>query len=289
MFPSIITSFPTSTPTSRLNSPSHSALHNLETSTIGQIEAVIGLAGDSSVLGTIIGDLRSPDSNGGGHIQTANKGGTGQTTYSKGDLLVATSQSVISKLGVSSNAGYVLVADPNQSPGMKWSPVISNKIVINTSSVAYTGSIASAQPNVLFAASILGSIIGDFNAIKFTGVIQNFSANSAFNLKVNYGVNSLVTLGIINQSSVFGTSGLITGEIVGSGPSSQLGFVSMNTINNSFGTPQIRGLMMAGGLTQGNSSVNASASQDLVITGQFTSFQGQNSILTGIFTVEKIA
>lgn len=119
-FPSVYSSFNRPLATDRLNSPSHSSLHNTQSSAIGQLEAVVGLADSSSVLGTLIGDLRSPGSSGGGHIQAANTGGTGQTSYTKGDMLVAQSSSVISKLAIGSDA-LVLTADSSQATGVKWS------------------------------------------------------------------------------------------------------------------------------------------------------------------------
>src|SRR3990167_166558 len=100
MFPSVLSTFNKPTTTDKLNSPSHSALHNTVSSAVGQIEAVIGVDGANSVLGTIMSDLRNPDSSGGGHVQTANKGGTGQTAYTKGDILVASSSSVLTKLAI---------------------------------------------------------------------------------------------------------------------------------------------------------------------------------------------
>lgn len=118
-FPSTLSVFNRPQATDRLNSPSHSALHNTVSSAVGQLEAVMGLADSNSVLGTIIGDLRSPGSGGGGHIQTANAGGTGQTTFTKGDILVASSTSVLSKLSVGPN-GQSLVADSTQSSGIRW-------------------------------------------------------------------------------------------------------------------------------------------------------------------------
>lgn len=134
-YPSTITAFPSPTPSSRLNSPSHSTLENLQSSTITQIQAVVGLAGDSSTLGTIIGDVRSPDSNGGGHIQTANKGGTGQISYTKGDILIAQSQSVLSKLAVGTD-GLALVADSGQPAGVRWGSFPSPTVRVFTASVA---------------------------------------------------------------------------------------------------------------------------------------------------------
>lgn len=135
-FPSTFSAFNRPTSSDRLNSPSHSALHNTVSSALGQVEAVIGLSGDSSALGTLIGDARSPNSNGGGHVQTANKGGTGQTSYTKGDVLVAQSTSVLSKLAVGNN-GLALIADSTTSTGVAWgvpggSPTVAQYITAST-------------------------------------------------------------------------------------------------------------------------------------------------------------
>lgn len=119
MFPSILNTFNRPTPSDRLDSPSHSALHNTVSSALGQVEAFIGVEGASSTIGTLIYDVRSPGSNGGGHVQTANKGGTGQTSYNKGDVLVAQSSSVLTKILVGSD-GFVLTADSSQATGIKW-------------------------------------------------------------------------------------------------------------------------------------------------------------------------
>lgn len=50
---------------------------------------------------------------------TVAKGGTNQTSYTKGDILAASSSSVLTKLGVGAN-DTVLMADSAQSTGMKW-------------------------------------------------------------------------------------------------------------------------------------------------------------------------
>lgn len=121
-YSSTFSSFPQPTASSHLNSPSHSALHNQQSSAIGQLEAVVGLDGASSVLGTVIGDLRSPASGGGGHVQTANKGGTGQTTYTKGDMLVATSSSVLAKLSVGNDNAF-LAANSSVAGGVQWKAI----------------------------------------------------------------------------------------------------------------------------------------------------------------------
>lgn len=123
-FPSTLSSFSRPSATDRLNSPSHSALHNTVSSALGQVEAVIGVDGISSVVGTMMYDLRSPASSGGGHVQTAVKGGTGQTNFAKGDILVASSTSVLSKLSVGTN-GYLVTANSGAATGIQWSSATS--------------------------------------------------------------------------------------------------------------------------------------------------------------------
>jgi len=55
----------------------------------------------------------------GGSALTADKGGTGQSSYTKGDILVATGATTVAKVGVGSD-GQVLTADAAQSSGVKW-------------------------------------------------------------------------------------------------------------------------------------------------------------------------
>lgn len=116
-YPSLISTLATPQPTDRLNSPSHSTLHQNENTAITEIETFVGTL--SSAVGTLVYDIRSSNSDGGGHVQVANKGGTGQTSFTKGDLLIASSSSVLTKFAVGTD-GLVLVADSTKSTGVKW-------------------------------------------------------------------------------------------------------------------------------------------------------------------------
>lgn len=136
-FPSTISSFPRPTSSDRLDSPSHSDLHNQVSSALAQVETFIGTT--SSAVGTLMYDIRSADSNGGGHVQSANKGGTGQTTYTKGDILVASSSSVLSKLAVSSVQGYALITDSTAVAGVKWGLPGNTPVVRTYVASAVTG------------------------------------------------------------------------------------------------------------------------------------------------------
>ncbi len=286
MFPSTLSTFNQVSASDRLNSPSHSALHNTVSSAVGQIEAVVGVAGANSVVGTLTYQVQSPDSDGGGHVQTANKGGTGQTSYTKGDLLVATSSSVLSKLAITSTTGEVLTADTTQASGVKWAaPAGASKIQINPTSIT-TGAGASSVAVVLYSASIAGSILGDNSGIKFTGAMGNFSSQENFTLVASYGNNVFASVTSTVPASASILSGTLSGMLVSGGSSStQSGFVNLQLGFNRFASPQ-----NAGGqaFNMSTSSVNSSASQNLVITGRFAGVNSANSILTGIFVVEKI-
>lgn len=117
MYPSTLTILTDPLPNDRLNSPSHSAIETAQNTQIEATQAFLGTL--SSVQGTIVYDVRAAASDGGGHVQTAAKGGTGQTTYTKGDILVAQSASVLSKVAVGTT-GQVLVADSTQAAGVRW-------------------------------------------------------------------------------------------------------------------------------------------------------------------------
>lgn len=119
------TNFPTSldtltNPTSsdKLNSPDHAAQHASENDAIEALEAKVGV-NNSAVTTSLDYIIKNAASNGGGHVQTANKGGTGQTSYTKGDLLVAQSASVLTKLAVGTDGQY-LRATSSVAAGVEW-------------------------------------------------------------------------------------------------------------------------------------------------------------------------
>lgn len=116
-YPSTISTLATPNPTDRLNSPSHSTLHQNENTGITELQTFVGTL--SSTQGTLIYDIRASASDGGGHVQSANKGGTGQTSFNKGDILVATSSSVITKLAVGTD-GQALIANSSVAAGVQW-------------------------------------------------------------------------------------------------------------------------------------------------------------------------
>ena len=100
-YPSTLGTFTDPLASQKLNAPSHSGIETAQNTGIEEIQVFVGTI--ASTQGTLVYDIRATDSDGGGHVQSANKGGTGQTLFAKGDLLVASSSSVISKLTVGAN------------------------------------------------------------------------------------------------------------------------------------------------------------------------------------------
>lgn len=118
-WPSTITAFTNPLPTDRLNSPSHSSIETAQNTGLTEVQTFLGTM-NASALGTLIGTVYNASSDGGGHVQSANKGGTGQTSYNKGDLLVAQSSSVLTKLAVGGTDGNVLKVDSGAATGVSW-------------------------------------------------------------------------------------------------------------------------------------------------------------------------
>lgn len=267
-YPSTFSTFNRPSSSDRLNNPSHSALHNTVSSALGQVEAVIGLSGDSSTLGTIIGDLRSPDSNGGGHVQTANKGGTGQTSYTKGDLLVASSSSVLAKLAVGAE-GQTLVASVGAATGMVWATPNGSKINVNASVFTIQETATVGEVSVM-SVTIPGSTLGTNNAVRATAFININNVVSSVVARARYGNNLVASVMLRNIStSIAGTMtatlmsnnnvalqrgilqvNLAPNYLVGAGGTSVVGLYNMNTSSVESSANQTLGLTLMGADTQ---------------------------------------
>lgn len=192
-WPSTIGSFSNPNPTDPLNSPSHSGIETAQNTAILEIERSVGT--DAAVLGTIIGDLRNPVSAGGGHVQGAAYGGTGQTTFGKGDILVAQSASVLSKLTVGVD-GTLLQADSSISVGVKWSSGSPfGKIHASILGSVMTQNVVSEGS--IFSVIIPGSTLGTNNAVRATLNVRawgNGSGAGSTLLAAQYGNNQVASI-----------------------------------------------------------------------------------------------
>ncbi len=235
-FPSVLSSFPRPSATDRLNSPSHSNLHNTVSSAVGQLEAVIGVEGDSSVVGTLEYLIKSPASDGGGHVQVANKGGTGQTNYNKGDVLVAQSSSVLTKLSVGTD-GFALTSDSTQITGVTWSGVA--KLDYQAFSVTGTWTKpVGISPNALVVVQLWGAGASGGRAAAANsgsgggggGFTQGFFKASILGATENVTIGTggiAITVDNTNGNpggtTVFGASSILTAWGAGAGSGSNAG------------------------------------------------------------------
>lgn len=222
MFPSTLSSFSYPTSSNKLNSPSHSALHNTVSSAVGQLEAVVGLDYSGSVLGTIIGDLRSASSGGGGHVQTANLGGTGYAGgYTKGDTLVASASSVLTKVAIGTDNQVVMV-DASQPTGLKYaSPTLVGQVasVISIRSVAETS---------ILTVSVPSSVVGSGNVVESTMFVNKFAATGSVLVKATYGGAVLSSVMVVPTGTLASISGRINYTILANGNNNQRGILEVN-------------------------------------------------------------
>ena len=215
-FPSILSTISDPTATNRLNAPSHSSIEQAQNDGIKKLETFIGTL--SSAVGTLMYDIRGAGSDGGGHVQGANKGGTGQTAFTKGDILVAQSSSVLSKLAVGAN-NNLLVADSAQDVGVKWSDTAVNRIVVNTTSIATVNTSAAVS---VMSVNIPGSTLGTAGAIRARILIQNVqivtqqAQNGTIDILASYGTASVQVLSMnTGRNSGWASAlGSISGECV---------------------------------------------------------------------------
>lgn len=166
-YPSVISTLSTPQATDRLNSPSHSTLHQNENTGITETQTFVGTL--SSAVGTLVYDIRSTTSNGGGHVQTANKGGTGQTSFNKGDLLIGQSSSVLTRLAVGSD-GLGLLADSTAATGVRWG--LSNSKFAGT---GVDGALSVTSGTTTISLGGLQTVIKNYTSISITGGTLAFS------------------------------------------------------------------------------------------------------------------
>lgn len=192
-YPSVVTTYTNPLPTDRLNSPSHSSIETAQNTGLTELMTFVGTL--ASTAGTIIYDVRAAASGGGGHVQAANKGGTGQTSFNKGDTLVATSSSVIAKLAVGNNDD-VLTADSTQNGGIKWAPISPLIGLVTTQSSL----IGSATEVAVYSSTLATGFFGPNTGLKVRGNFQlkqtvlNGNAATA-NVKYNGSIVAQVNLG----------------------------------------------------------------------------------------------
>lgn len=287
-WPSTISSFSNPIPSDRLNSPSHSSVETAQNTGLTELQTYIGVTTgvNASAVGTLLYNIMAPGSNGGGHVQTANKGGTGQTTFTKGDILVAQSSSVLTKLAVGQDT-YILKANSVAATGIEWSQDSRPKVFAS-------GSILQLADNVtetsIFSTTIPGSTIGTSNAVRSTFFISNavFEGPDNITLRAKYGSTSVLTIVLSgNDANASNLSGTVEYRLIGRNhPSSQLAIMSA-TISQQ--RPQITTPSLFGTVTMVNPNVNvdSGAAQTLGVTAQWSDNELTGASFLGVI-VEKV-
>lgn len=280
-FPSTLSSFNYPSATSRLNNPSHSALHNTVASALGQVETIIGTS--ASTLGTIIGDLRNPLSGGGGHVQTAILGGTGQTTFTKGDVLVAQSSSVLSKLAAGTD-NQVLTGDSTQTIGVKWASPTRIAAIASIQTVS-----ASSTETSILSVTIPASVLSTGNVIRATAFVGAYTGTDTLLIKANYGANQVAS--ILLSPSAASTSS-VAGKIeyvlhANAAANVQRGVLAIDLKASRLNILQ-SSVLGIDGYKMGTSSINSAANQTLGLTAKWSGTTAGNRIDIDSYIVEKI-
>lgn len=292
-YPSTLSTFVDPVPTDRLSTTPHSSIETAQNNGLRELQAFIGTT--SSAVGTLMYDIRGANSNGGGHVQTANKGGTGQTSYTKGDILVATSASVLTKLAVSANDGDILTINSSVAAGLGWATpgtTFSNKIAVSATAQSFGSSVAANSETSIFSVAIPGSALGVSNAIKATVFISSILANlgnaGSVVLAFKYGANTVGSVAL---------GGLIAGPAPGkieyfllANSSSVLqrgnAYVNLGVPFNRLG-PAINSIVST--YVTGTSSINSSGSQNLEVSVRFQDNSNDNHMDINGYVIEKIA
>lgn len=297
-WPSTLTSYTDPQPTDRLNSPSHSSIESAQNDGIEKLETFIGTL--SSAVGTLVYDIRAAASDGGGHVQGANKGGTGQTSYTKGDMLVASSSSVIGKLAVGLD-NQILAANSSTASGLNWVNSPANKVYVNHS-------LLTIGPNPVetsvFSTTLTGSTIGTTNAIRTIMFVQDWATDTTQCSTLTtmfYGGQPVASIVILPTAGSLNIKGKFTHTIIGNNSANLQRHIleadliypaTGNNINGEniqvgspFTNPSIAGIVRAQVI--GISSINSSANQTLGATMRLFTGNGSSVLVAGTI-VEKI-
>lgn len=282
MYPSIFTTFTDPLASNTLNAPSHSSIETAQNTALEQLERVVGTT--SSAVGSLTYNVRATASDGGGHIQSSNKGGTGQTTYIKGDILVATSASVLTKLAVGAD-NQILTSDSSVAGGIKWGLSNQGNKIVNTSSLL---TLANSESSI-FSVTIPGSTLGSSNALRATAYIDSWLPGNGAEItfKAFYGGNLVASVVTVTGANIVASIGgtVQFALIANATTSAQRGIIDLNLGKNT-NAAAVTSVLSVRLHSIGTTSVLSDANQTLGMTAQAAS--GTSFRVNGCI-VEKIS
>lgn len=290
-YPSVLSTYTDPVPTDRLSTTPHSAIETAQNTGLKEIQAFVGT--ESSLIGTLMYDIRGSGSNGGGHVQTANKGGTGQTAYTKGDILVATSASVLAKLAIGTDT-QVLTANSSVAAGVQWgapTAAFTNRIDSSSSVTSFGASVAAGFEASVFSVTIPGSVLGSSNIVKGTVFVNDLKTNlgsASVILAFQYGSNSFASVAFRGVAAAGQLPGKIEYYLTGASSSVvQRANIYISLQENAQNVSSI--LNSVSFYETGTSSINSSADTKMGITVRFQDNSPSNFLKSDGYIIEKIA
>ncbi len=316
-YPSVVTTFTDPVPTEKLNSPSHSSIETAQNEGLEEVQTFVGT--ESSAVGTLMYDIRATASGGGGHVQSANKGGTGQTVYTAtgGDLLLSTSSSVIAKKAPAGGANYLLMSDSSVAGEARWSSILtlgsddqiltraeatvdgvkwadspavsSNKIVVSgASSVVVASTVGQFS---IFSATIPGSTLGTDNAVRakvFVGNLSQGTAAGSVLLKAQYAGNdigSTTLYGTVANSTMGTIEYTLIANAANDAQRTNI-YTELDVPKNNISDPSVRAGFYTH--TTATSSVLSDSDQTFGMTINYSHSQSGDALIHTGYTVEQI-
>ena len=164
--------------------------------------ANIGSTNVQAAIEEVSNECRNADNITSGTL-LASKGGTGNTSYTKGDLLAASGSTALSKLGVGTN-GQVLRANSATATGLEWGADYVGTVTSVTGSGAISVTDGTTTP-AISVASASTSVAGVVQLSDSTGTTSSVLAATPTAVKAAYD---------LANAALARSGGTITGEVL---------------------------------------------------------------------------